>query len=816
MDSFGFFYPYTWQQTISEPGNYRIAKNPIQFEYKCHSCVLYYLCNHTYLLMRPIICVLLMLFALQISVAQQNTRWKGYFSYNEVRDLSQSPNRLYVASENALFSLNVNTNELKTINTIDGLPSESISAMYYSASANKTLIGYRNGLMIVRNEADGNILKVVDIINKQIPPNIKKINHFLEVDGMVYIACDFGVVVYNLSTLQFGDTYFLGIINPELAVTQTAILNGYLYAATLTEGIRRGELANPNLIDATEWQQLTSGSFVGITEFDDNLFALNSSGQVSRSTNGIGFSSFGPLLPTPPVDIRSSGSHLVISCESRVLVYDQDQVQIAQIFNNNIPEPGIVFSCATSINDRLFLGTRENGVVTISVNGSGSYEFLSPNGPIRNNIFSINASTSNLWAVYGGYDETFNPDPLQYYGIDKYNKDDGWKYIPFEETGSANNLVRVTVHPTNENVIYVSSYHSGLVKLENDTFANLYNETNSGLESLVVPGAPTFKSVRIEQSAFDSAGNLWMTNGLLEDPLKVLRANGSWQSFEIKDILANFFDARFGRLVVDKNGTKWMSTRSDGVIAFNETYTNKLKKITTGESGNLPSERVQVTAIDKRNQLWIGTADGLRILSSVDRFSDNDSQLNASAIVIEEEGLGRELMADQFITDIVVDGANNKWIGTLDAGVFQFSPNGQKTLQQFNTSNSPLPSNAINDIDINPDTGEVFFATASGMVSFRGDAISASDNLNNVVVYPNPVRPGYAGTVKITGLLDNATVKITDIEGSLVFETRSQGGTIEWDTTAFGKYKVASGVYMIFISSEDGMETKVKKVMIVR
>jgi hypothetical protein len=83
-------------------------------------------------------------------------------------------------------------------------------------------------------------------------------------------------------------------------------------------------------------------------------------------------------------------------------------------------------------------------------------------------------------------------------------------------------------------------------------------------------------------------------------------------------------------------------------------------------------------------------------------------------------------------------------------------------------------------------------------------------------VYPNPVRPEYDGTVKISGLLNKATVKITDIEGNLVYETTSEGGTIEWDTTAFGKHKVASGVYMVFISAQDGVETKVKKVMIIR
>jgi hypothetical protein len=268
-------------------------------------------------------------------------------------------------------------------------------------------------------------------------------------------------------------------------------------------------------------------------------------------------------------------------------------------------------------------------------------------------------------------------------------------------------------------------------------------------------------------------------------------------------------------MVIDKNNTKWMCT-TDGLIAFNESATTQFKKITFGSDlGNLPIADVRSVAIDNRNQLWIGTRSGLRILSSVDRFQ-SDGQMITNPIIILEDGVAQELLFEQFITDIAVDGANNKWIATADSGVFQLSPNGQETLQHFTASNSPLPSDIINDIDIDGKTGEVFFATTKGMVSFKGTATDASKNLNNVIVYPNPVRPGFVGTVKISGLLDKAHIKIADVEGNLVYETISEGGTIEWDTSAFGKYKVASGVYMIFISAEDGVETKVKKVMIVR
>ena len=245
-------------------------------------------------------------------------------------------------------------------------------------------------------------------------------------------------------------------------------------------------------------------------------------------------------------------------------------------------------------------------------------------------------------------------------------------------------------------------------------------------------------------------------------------------------------------------------------------FLSKFKKASSSEDIGSPLlNNVRSVAIDNNNRLWIGTLGGLRILPGVDRFLGEDD-LETNSIIIMEDGLPQELLYEQTILDIAVDGANNKWIATGSSGAFLLSSNGQQTLYHFTRENSPLPSNSINDIEINSNTGEVFFATDAGLVSFKGTSTGASGDLSNVYVYPNPVRPEFTGTVKIAGLIDDANVKITDIEGNLVYETTSEGGTIEWDTKAFGKYRVASGVYMIFIASKDGLETKVKKVMIIR
>jgi streptogramin lyase len=744
---------------------------------------------------------------------QTNALWKGYFSYNEIKDLAQSPSKVYAAAENALFSQDVYSENIQTTNTIDGLSGQTISAIYHSETHHKTLVGYENGLLIVINELDGSMRSVVDIINKTLPPTIKKINHMMEYQNTIYLSCDFGIVQYHLDTLEFGDTYFIGDNGAQISVKQTAVFNNTLYAATFINGIRSAAINNPNLNDYNQWTALDANGWTGIEAFQNNLFAVSNTGYVYK-WNGNNFANYTYLL-APVVDMRASNSHLIFVTAEKVLVYDSDLVLVRQIQSSDVASIPVQFSCSTVNNNKVYLGTVSNGLLVTSLSSS-PFNNITPDGPLRNSIFSLTKSASNMWAVYGDYNVSYNPYPLDYYGVSKLNQDSKWLNIPYSEIQSAvglevASLVRVTVNPRDETQAFFSSFHSGLLELNADVPTLLYNETNSGLEFPTIAN-----TIRINGTAFDKNGNLWVTNSIVKNGLKVKKATGQWQSYSMENQYASVGAFNMGRLAIDKNGTKWMCTRSDGLIGFNENYNNLFKKINFGtELGNLPSKDVRVSAIDNNNQMWIGTLQGLRVLSSVDNFLSND-QLTTYPIIIVEDNLAQELLYEQFITDIEVDGANNKWIGTADSGVFQVSPDGQQTLHHFTSINSPLPSNGINDIAIDPQTGEVFFATSKGLVSYKGTATAANDNLNNVYIYPNPVRPDFDGTVKISGLMDDATVKITDIEGNLVFESIAQGGTLDWDTTAFGKYRVASGVYMVFISSKDAAQTKVKKVMIIR
>jgi ligand-binding sensor domain-containing protein len=762
--------------------------------------------------MKVKLCFFLILF--QIGFSQQSQKWKGYFSCNNITDLSESNTKIFAAAENTLFTQDLATQDLSTINTVDGLSGKTIAAVYHSNAFHKTIVGYENGLLIIINDSDNSMLNVMDIVNKNIPANIKRINHFMEYNGVIYISCDFGILQYRLATLEFGDTCLIGPNGQESKVIQTTIFNNEIYAVTQNNGIRKATVTNPNLNDYSQWQEFDGNFWNGITTINNQLIALNTNNKIYKH-NGTAFEEIANLTQTG-LDIRATTDYLIATSQNHVFVFDQNLIQIAHIQNYQIPI-AVTFSCATVIDNTLYIATHENGVVSVPLNNQTNFNYILPSGPIRNNVFAIKATSTDLWAVYGGYSSWYNPwefynnfPPL--FGISKFTET-GWMHIPSTSVFGARSLSKITVNPNNENQVYISSFHGGLLKIENNTPTILYDQTNSGLETLTFDG-PNI-SVRINGTAFDKTGNLWVPNTMIKNSLKVLKKDGQWQSYNTENIIDNYQSNSYNQIVIDKNGTKWMATSFDGIISFNE-KTGVFKKITDGaDSGNLPYKDVRTLAIDNRNQLWIGTSKGLRVLPSIGNYS-TQGQMKTNPIIILEDGLAQELLYEQFITDIVVNGSNQKWVGTADSGVFLFSADGQQTIYHFTTANSPLPSNAINDIDINATTGEVFFATNKGMVSFQGNATKPADNLNNVYVYPNPVRPEFTGTVKIAGLISKATVKITDIEGNLVYETTSEGGTIEWDTTAFGKYKVASGVYMIFISSQDGSETDVKKVMIIR
>jgi ligand-binding sensor domain-containing protein len=154
--------------------------------------------------------------------------------------------------------------------------------------------------------------------------------------------------------------------------------------------------------------------------------------------------------------------------------------------------------------------------------------------------------------------------------------------------------------------------------------------------------------------------------------------------------------------------------------------------------------------------------------------------------------------------------------GTSSSGAYLLSPDGTARIKNYNEQNSPILSNSIVSLAIDNKSGDIWFGTLKGVQSVRGDAITGEEKFTNVYTFPNPVREDFTGNVTITGLMRDSQIRITDISGNLVYETVSDGGQATWDLKTYNSRRVATGVYLVFCASNDGSQSFVTKMLVIR
>jgi hypothetical protein len=759
-----------------------------------------------------------------------SSQWQGHFSYLNIKDVSQGNNKLYAAAENAIFIYDTQTLETTTLSTVNGLSGETISQIHYSEAYELLIIGYENGLMEIVFDNDDDVLTIVDILEKPtIAPDDKNINHFNEYDGLIYISTDYGISVYDITRLEFGDTYFMGNGGSQIIVKQTTVYNDYIYAACRNgNGLKKASIFSSDLVDFNEWENVLPGNNTAIENFDNKLFLVRFSRHIAEENNG----SFNNLFryDENPLDTRAINNFLIITTKSFVYVYDIDFTLIAQIEIND--ELNSEFTSATSIGNDIYIGTINNGVLKYQITNPEEIEYISPDGPLLNNAFRIKAVTNNLWVTFGDYNLAYNWFPPKSYGISHLNED-SWLNIPFDSLFDARNLNKTAINPFNISQVFISSFADGILEINDDIPTTLFNNSNSDLEPENEPGSNNYPLIRQSASNFDRNGLLWTMTARVEEPLKSYDpSTNQWRGYDFSSLIQDPNDEfGFGNIVIDNNGTKWIGAYHYGLIGYNENNNGVQLKSIRSEEQNMPTTVVTALALDKRNQIWLGTTNGLRVLYNTSGFFSNDN-IQMQQIIILEEGVPKELLFQQPISVIEVDGSNNKWIGTIGSGIFYFSADGQQTLYHFTKDNSPLPSNNIIDASLDSSNGEVYIATDKGLVSFKAGGSETQDSLENAFVYPNPVRPTFDianKKVKINGISENVNIKITDIEGNLVAEAQSRtnlrfkgynleidGGVAFWNGKNLMNNVVASGVYLVMLSDLDTFETKVLKVMVVR
>jgi ligand-binding sensor domain-containing protein len=343
---------------------------------------------------------------------------------------------------------------------------------------------------------------------------------------------------------------------------------------------------------------------------------------------------------------------------------------------------------------------------------------------------------------------------------------------------------------------------------------NIFNDNNSSLQKW-----PTANYVAVSGLDIDSKQNLWVVNSGAPNPLSVKSPGGEWTSFSLGSALSG---SDFGNLLIDSYNQKWITLRTDNKLAVffdNNTLddpSDDVAKILTNAAGNgaLPGNKIYCVAQDRDDEIWLGSDEGVGVIySPFNLFTGGN--FDAQRILVEVGGYTQYLLESEIVTAIAIDGDNRKWMGTDRAGVFLLSEDGTEQIHHFTEENSPLYSNRILAIEINNKTGEVFFGTDKGIISYKDTATEPNPTNDDVVVYPNPVREGYAGLIAIKGLVDNADIKITDVAGTLIYATRAEGGQAIWSGYNFDGRKASTGVYLVFASDDQGNEKMVTKILFI-
>ena len=737
----------------------------------------------------------------------QTNAWESYYSYNDISVGTVSNQTIVTAAENALLLFDSSQGTAETITTIEGLSGDNISAL--ATYENVILVGHENGLLA---QIDINTKKIIfesGITRSNIISAEKKqINHIQLVANSAYVATGFGIVEVNPETLEFGDTYYFGPTSSSIEVNQVFVFENALYAAT-EQGLFKTPQTNLNKLEFSSWDQLAAGNWTFLWVQDNSLYAVKDEG------SSLSFFQLGNTVQkkaTFPGVLKNVSPHengVLITVSNRVYDTDKSFVRTQTIGDLDGVKPN-TFNFAISLNDQKWIGTSSEGLIRYA--DDTNFDLISPQGPLLNSIFDIEHLQQELWIAHGDYNLFYNPYPLEKYGLSRY-VDKQWENIPNDQLFNADSFVRTVAHPTEIGTLYACSYHGGIVAIEDNTPVALWDQTNSGLESLTFDG-PNYISIRVRDALVDDSGNLWSLTSFVQKGLKKRTPSGQWTAYDLSDVVLDYTqEAGYSNLELYNNKILFFGGVQSGLIGVDISQSPpQMKRIMGGDMG-LPSDDIRSIRLDKDNRLWVGTKDGLAVLYAPNRFFEEDTQLRS--VVISDGGNLRELLSGQFISDIEVDGNNQKWISTTSSGVFLISPDGSQILQHFTKENSPLPTSSVKTIGINEVSGEVYFGTLNGMVSFQGDAYAESESLSDANVFPNPVRPNFLGNVVIRGLQQKTRVKITDIAGNLVYDTTSQGGSISWNLRSFSGARVRSGVYLIFITSKDGLDSAVKKLMVI-
>lgn len=686
--------------------------------------------------------------------------WRTHFSYQNARITQVTSDKVFCAAENGFFTRDLTTGETRKLSKIDGLSDARITAMAYNSSSNVLVVGYESG--VIDLIYDDRIVGIRDIATSSLNRD-KRINDISAGGSLAYIASDFGVVVIDLERAEIIENYLqIGEAGADVVVEEIEVREEELFVRT-AEGIQSGSLSE-NLLDFNNWTRFAGTSdYTNLTASDDQLYATE--GLRLFYFDGSQWTDTGSDMPMGGAKLFDTDDRLFTASDGVIYQLENAAFEIA------------LNSSATQIND---LTVAQDGSFMIADAFQGLIDqdgnSLSPDGPLADEYSRIRVVEEQVFA--------FNaPSPDAY---------DGSQEVPAYALFSEGIWSSASIEGFS-NVSDVTSFNG--TRYFTSVGSGLYIE-GSGIVEDVPNSAASLDSVL---TGVHSNESLYIT-GYHEQPLHIFDASGSWSSYNGSQV----FNDKFVAVDVAQRDIIWLLA-DDGSLTVFDPSENQGDILNTGDG--LPSAISSFT-ISVEDNVWLASPGG-------PAFFPDASFIFSSTEAIRPTFENRLLFDREVINAVLTDGGNRIWFGT-ERGLWVFDENTSQLEALFDESNSPLPSDVILSLAYNERSGEVFIVTEKGMVSYRSASSRGTAVHASVKVFPNPVRPDFQGQVGISGLANNVTLKITDLNGNLVREVRSNGGTASWDLLSVNGSEVVTGIYYFFSSTFDGEETFVGKLAVIR
>lgn len=738
--------------------------------------------------------------------------WRVHFPYNQAKFIAVDYPVIWVASYSGMYSYNEEEGTIERYNKINGLSDMAISAFKYHYPSKSLLIGYESGNIDIYN--NGKFTNISDIYRAEIigDKTIKSIKYS---GDSIFIVNSFGISLMNLNSRKILATYRFGTSLLSVEINDIAVFPDSLFAAT-NKGVFSAPRKGLNLLDFNNWKQILNipnpeSSFNFCESWADTLWLGKTiegyqNDEIYMYKKG-NFRQFDTTMTADIHRINAADNYLYIVTRNSIYFIKEDATVYYRA--SYWGDAGTY----TGSNDaymrggwNYYLADPTSGLNRL-IRWSEKNNFLTVNGPAHYQSYHVNAADDEVWISGGSPNAQWAN-----YGIYRL-KNNFWENYNHKTTDSLIGIPNISLsvtNPQNPQQVIGGSHGYGIVEFLNGKINRVYNPENSLLEN-ISPYGTGYN--RITGMVFDQEQNLWIAQSTTHHQIVVLLKNGEWKSFLTSQ---NPLPTR--EMIITEWGDVWVIIPNAGILVFNTTRmlngdNNAYKLFEIRKSDNTTITDISAIAIDNDETVWLGIRTG-GILVYYNPRNALQSTMLASQLMVQVDERVEYLFGTEMITDIKVDGGNRKWITTEGGGTYLMSEGGNKQILNLTTKNSPLISDKIYSVDINNKTGEVFFATDLGVTSYVGSATKGNTEMNKLDIYPNPVHPDYYGHVTIRGLMENTKIKITDIEGKLVYETYSNGGIGIWNVCDFNGLRVPTGIYFVFCALEDGSSVTSGKVFV--